>query len=55
MEIEKKYYSRDLARLFHTETSKIRRYSLLLEQVGYEIERDSKGWRLYTKKRYKST
>lgn len=49
-----KYSSKDIARLLLVEPVTVRKYSQMLEERGYEFERDKKGWRVYTEQDLKA-
>lgn len=44
----KKYKSSDIARILKIKPVTVKKYSQLLEEQGYEFEKDIKGWREYT-------
>lgn len=44
----KKYKSSDIARILKIKPVTVKKYSQLLEEQGYEFEKDVKGWREYT-------
>ncbi|NUJ19681.1 DUF3967 domain-containing protein [Bacillus glycinifermentans] len=44
-----RFTSKDVSSRLGIEAVTVRKYSKLLESHGYSFDRDSKGWRLYTK------